>query len=480
MSSFVSKNPREEGNKCFHLVYSDANGARKHPLWKMRQLQEALQHYNAGKSRYSNDPSEWLKCTRSIGVVYLRMVCDESIRKDKEADWVMQCFKNSLSSFCAALSNGLGLQPLEWCNLIVLKIAETVDAASKFVSERLLSWQDRCSFLDKCQQLSSEAGYMNVLPALFLQLSIANEMRKTMIRADVDKDWKTALYMTEEVNRPLCLAESFLEKSRVILAPLSLPTFEEEPLEDAIQEIQKDKIYYSAVSAANQNTYLARVIYEQVIGENESLDMEMIWICIDYYSAALKMLQEGDEYRCYETAAKISSSLGKIFGLVLKNDVKAHGLFLNAIQFAEIVKDTSGATFFSQSWYQEAKREIEAYRKRREAFDAAEVARQRGPILEKLKTELIAIDAAMDKFEGKAYRGHALLVHIYQAHPPKNGDTLPKDLDRDDMKQMKKTLLFASRSYHPDMKHNKDKGIEWQVLCEEIIKRINNCYEFFK
>ena len=77
-------------------------------------------------------------------------------------------------------------------------------------------------------------------------------------------------------------------------------------------------------------------------------------------------------------------------------------------------------------------------------------------------------------------RFYSLLEHIYKAHPPKNDKSFPAGLDRDDDSCLKKACLLAVTVYHPDKAHNKTAGIEWYILCEEIVKELNGFYGYFK
>ena len=73
------------------------------------------------------------------------------------------------------------------------------------------------------------------------------------------------------------------------------------------------------------------------------------------------------------------------------------------------------------------------------------------------------------------------MVHLYAKVPPKkSGAVLAEPLDRDNKEEMKKAFLKAVTHYHPDKKCNKESGIEWLVLCEEITKRLNEYYEVVK
>lgn len=127
-----------------------------------------------------------------------------------------------------------------------------------------------------------------------------------------------------------------------------------------------------------------------------------------------------------------------------------------------------------------AKTGIEEHRKRREAYDAKERDKLRGPTMLILKPRLDAITASMAPFESKAYRANALLKFIYTTEPPRreNCPPLPDKLDLEDKKAMKAVIRNSVFAYATDK--NMGFGIEWYILCEETVKILNNLYGFYK
>ena len=59
---------------------------------------------------------------------------------------------------------------------------------------------------------------------------------------------------------------------------------------------------------------------------------------------------------------------------------------------------------------------------------------------------------------------------------PKNPQHKLNDKDLDNESKMKKVLLTALLHYHPD-KQDKEHGMKWATLCEEITKLLNGHYE---
>lgn len=241
---------------------------------------------------------------------------------------------------------------------------------------------------------------------------------------------------------------------------------------------------------SQQNLYRVRAVSQQYqelgdeqynyLFEDEELNMERVWLCLDFYMFSITSNRcpiDGNSILCHENYAKSASKVGKLYSNALKLSDKAHTWYLRTIQHAEIVKDTSGAVFFSKEWYQIARQGIEKYRKEKEAFDAKEVEKVREPTLIKLKPVLDKIKEQIGKSESKQYQSHLLLLHIYGVNPPKKG-SLIDNLDRDDKEQMKKAVLKAVTHYHPDK--NKEHGMEWLILCEEITKLLNGFYEHYK
>jgi len=74
------------------------------------------------------------------------------------------------------------------------------------------------------------------------------------------------------------------------------------------------------------------------------------------------------------------------------------------------------------------------------------------------------------------------MFQIYKEFPPKRKDqelkgkkqkTVPHD-------EVKKRLQKAILHYHPDKQDEKEHGMKWKVLCEEITKLFTRRYECFK
>lgn len=163
-----------------------------------------------------------------------------------------------------------------------------------------------------------------------------------------------------------------------MIAPLTLPLIYGDDLISLAVEFEESRLYYRARESAAKHKEVAGSIFQSLIYESEYVDMEMVWECIDHFHYALIELQNDQEgYHCNETAAMLFSDLGVTYSEVLKNQNRAHEYFLKVMFYADIVTHVSGSVFFNRAWYMKAKTSIEQGRKQREAFDAAEVEKQR-------------------------------------------------------------------------------------------------------
>eukprot|EP00596_Hydrurales_sp_CCMP1899_P001986 CAMPEP_0119054278 /NCGR_PEP_ID=MMETSP1177-20130426/74965_1 /TAXON_ID=2985 /ORGANISM="Ochromonas sp, Strain CCMP1899" /LENGTH=511 /DNA_ID=CAMNT_0007034469 /DNA_START=1048 /DNA_END=2583 /DNA_ORIENTATION=- len=504
---------RSRGNDLFK---EGTDSESPYMFWRIRKFEEAILAYQDGKKKASRErnPQEWLKCTRSIGVTAAKLAMTEILHVDKTIQWIKFNYQRALSCFSECISNSIASTDdadISWIEGIILKIDSVIESATSYITKASVLWQVRCTFLEDLQQKSnsSEGGSAICYVDMQINIQVAKEMFKSISTFDNDGAWRNCLSMTDEPNRPLSLARSLYNQSEKLFA---FHHFDEVEIYETIEDMEKSQKLYRGRSMAFQERYTGEEILKSLLFEAEQLDMESVWVCIDHYTSSMNVLRiesnvverkervheedddslgdidEGvnngedgeDAYLCYEGVACACSSLGVIFEKVLKMEDKAHDYFLRAIQYADIVTHTSGAVFFHVEWYKIAQRGVQEYRRRREGFDLSEIAKQREPFLLILKPKLEAMDAAIALFQGKSYQAYSLLTHIYEHVPPKNGELLSENLDKNDKEAMKKAIKKAICHYHTDMSSNKREGMEWLILCEEITKKLNNFYEYHK
>jgi DnaJ-domain-containing protein 1 len=225
----------------------------------------------------------------------------------------------------------------------------------------------------------------------------------------------------------------------------------------------------------------AESMQDTLLLDNEELDMDLAMAVLDEFMQAIITSRSSHANEaCLESEAMASVGIGEFHFSVLKNEERGHQHLLQAILLADSLTHSGGGTFFNKPWFKRAKEIIEEFRRKRLAFDQAEVAANRDPTMKKLKPQLDAIEASMNAFQGKCYKLFSLLCHLYKDHPPKNGNPLDQSINRDDKDALKKACLKAVVDYHPDKPFNKREGLEWYILCEEIVKHLNAFYDFLK
>jgi hypothetical protein len=306
-----------------------------------------------------------------------------------------------------------------------------------------------------------------------LHLGIAEEMMKEVIYYDELSEWRKSIALLEDQIQHLSLAKSFLINKKIQIEPWF------SKFNTLHDEITLNRELYVNRSVSLQYRTIAEEMCDASLNKEE-LDMNMIWNAIDCFHMSIHSSRQFPSFPCLESEARATGKLGLTYSKILKMDDIAHNYLSTSINLFETITHATGSNFYRFKWHQDIRNELHDLRKKKELSDMAQVNNLREPTLLELKPELDAIQAAMSEFEGKRYRVVALLAHIYEKHPPKNNLTGLETLDTDDDGQVKKAALKAILHYHPDKIHNKNCGIKWLVLCEEITKVINELYEYFK
>ena len=446
------------------------------------------------------DTDALLSAKRNLGVVNMKMALTRQglaeILAPADLNLVVYNFSEALCCFTFCLGALTpALRDAAWAQSVESKLVDVVVQLTEFVRAQKDSWRDRASILEKIARslaISPHAGPdWSCLPRALLQLVLADEMHKEVLRLDSEDEdeegtsttWRLQLSLLEDLGRPLT------EASQQLQAYTRLGGIRTHLL-DEMREIHDSARYYRARVESKRLRSQGAEMCKHLLFDLESLDQEMMWAAVDTLRAAVTALIDADASSdfanpviwCHESLAQAYSSLGHVFEKVVRLEKVANTLYLQVVQHAQIVTDTSGATFFSRKWYKTAVDAIQERRRRNLAYESSEMGKVRAPILLQLKPQLDAIQACLAQFESKSYKSHALLIYLQEKHPPKS-QKAPKDklqFDRDDNKVVANHLKKAVVEYHPDKQHNKDAGAEWTVLCEEIVKELNGFYEYFK
>jgi hypothetical protein len=416
---------------------------------------------------------DWLSAMKNLGVVCLKLASFKGYQERKTRDIVMFQFQESIMYLSEALYHSRSVRKSpKWMDDVAEKIRECCNCALQYVLEDGNSTGS--NYGKRCSALTSMISHpeKQMLASALVQSLVADEIIKAAIIADERGEWQRSFSLSCEAEMPIAECSAALRA-----VPMEYGLYPE--LTESLRDLEHSRLTYLARSESAKLRAVAVNMQTQLLFVSETLDMDLLWVCVDHYRAA--MLAASRSYEgivSHESEAIAAANLGSLFDKVLKMHKPARVLYLHAIHLADVVTHQCGSTYFHCEWYQSAKTGIEEDNRRNDAFDSAKVAAQRDPILLKLKPELTAMEAAVSSFEGRNYSAYALLVHLYAKHPPKceNFSFEANSLDRDVSEDVKKAVLKATTYYHPDRKSNKTAGIEWLILCEEITKTLNNVY----
>jgi hypothetical protein len=473
-----SSNLRLEGNqfycKAFELI---PNTLSLPELIRIEHAKSAIAKY--GESRLAaskeGDSKNWLSATKNFSLTCFKLASLQGFQNRNDKVAILYYFNEALKYLIEAIVNGkrISMDQL-WITDLEKKQPDIVNGILRFIINNSTDWRIRCT--DLSYYLTTAVLDPTGMLEILVYLEIANEIHKSFVASN---NWKEILHLTAEMCQPL-------SKVHDKLLSLSLD-LNSSDLFERYNELKKAKDYYHSRAKSEQALQQGIALQTHVVFETEDFNAELAWTVIDFYSSALTEAAKCDDLLqtviiCYESAAKAAIYLGIFLYLGLKNEEQAHQRLLQGVQYIDVVTHTDGRTFFNQKWYQEAKKLIEEYRSKRLAYDQKQIEKLRAPTLTELKPELDKIKEKLNIYESKQFKCYELLKHVYSTHMPptieeKKCQEINEELkivDKNDREKMKKLCLKAVNHYHPDKQKNKEKGIKWYVLCEEIVKELNN------
>eukprot|EP00897_Mesotaenium_endlicherianum_P004463 jgi/Mesen1/4044/ME000213S03072 len=199
------------------------------------------------------------------------------------------------------------------------------------------------------------------------------------------------------------------------------------------------------------------------VHDSEVLDMDAVWLAIDKFKGSAIATREQDR----ESEGQALNEVARVYAKVLRLDDVAHKYYSLALQLGETVKDIRSKVVV-EPWYKESADAVAEYIERKKAEDPEKM---RAPLLEELKEVL-------EELREKSYESaEGFLKHIYEEHPPKNEGHKMGEIGKG---KTRGALRMAILHYHPDKNGARACGAKWHVLCEEITKKLNIKYEYYK
>lgn len=468
----MSEALRKEGNKLFADAFPCQGEAKFSPGLRISRAEEAIKLYNECRNLATQEKngSAWLSATKNYCITSLRLASMKAYQERETKDMILFRFKDAVLYGTEALANcekvfmGSG-----WKEGIEEKLFETVNSCLEYAINSSSNWRDRTTVL--FQLLQKMEAYL--LGSAKIYVEMANECLKAAIISDEKDYWKDSLYILQEMDQWLSFAR---QKFDQVTSQNELFL----DLNSRFEDIYSSWESYMCRAKSAQLRNLACDMMHELLFDEEDLNIELAWLVVDNFTHAMKASKSSTSgVTCCESEARAAMSLGLFYHKVLKLPAKGHEYLMQAVQLVDSITHSSGSTFFHCTWYQDGKKKIEEYREALYAINQEKLAKERAPTLAKLKPQLDAMKASYDSITGKAYKCHAFLIYIYEKHPPKTGKALDS-LDKNDDKALKKAALLAIREYHTDKAHNKKDGMDWYILCEEIVKTLNNFYDYFK
>jgi len=425
-----------------------------------------------------NDKGGWALAIEGQANTFLRLASMPGFVQRNSTKLVIYNFQQAIQCLISLEQDNESIKSVVSMHNIYSKFIECVTSAHAFVVEMGESrcsdfvWQSRCSLLESL--LGGASARTGSLAVALVNDACASEIFKQIVRYDVESDYRQVISCLGEISRPLAVCDEVIERMKASRS--ERVRAEADRCEVSRREYDNSLALYAARSDSKQHFAVAESMLSGAIFEAEEINMDSVYIAIDEYRAAMIYARN----QCLESEAIAVGGLAKVFHKVLKMEKRGHELDMQAVLLADGATHADGRTFFHTDWYKDVKARIEEYQQQQAAFDAVEVEKQRAPTLAKLKPVLDAIAVAIEKPASKGAKAVALVNHIFEKHPPTKKDVKKIDLtDKiSDDEAMKRGLLTVVTYYHPDK--NKNHGIEWFVLCEEICKSLNEYYSFFK
>ncbi|KAK3092544.1 hypothetical protein FSP39_004187 [Pinctada imbricata] len=439
-----SQKLREEGNVIYKSVTSTDGLC---PAVRICRLEKARNlYYRASNvSNASND--EKSSAAKNIAMCEWRLGNVTSDTNEKPS-LIVHHFLEALKNFRDALSYGDGIKPMEWTQKVSEFLVSCFRDVEKFSMD--LSTKDRVKVMNKI------VPHIN-LPHLSadIYLQIAQAYFHTGIKALEEKDHKSCLYQMAETNYPINECER-LSKSLEFLSEVAV--------------LREDVRMHTCMAESVQARATGDSLLQNVLKDQESLNMEMIWDIIDWYRSAMLLTRDLD----MEAEAIAASRLGRVYDKVLKLKVQAKQYYRQAISLAESMHPR---TFNNCDWYQESAAVLKRYQEETVLHEQEQQEKETQKYKEELKEEFKELNDKHDKTNNIAF-----LKFVYTRFPPKNPQNkLPAEMDGVlDHKAVKKLLQTAVVHYHPDRADPDKNGMKWKVLSEQITKYLTNRYEVMK
>ncbi|KAL9988513.1 hypothetical protein ACROYT_G002967 [Oculina patagonica] len=442
---------RNQGNEYFRQA-CESQG-KNLDLQKRRELfDQALARYYQAKEKAEN-PEDECSAAKNIGKAAWR-ITSVLAQKMEGFQVILHYQHEAIKGLCAAYNRSEDCKPAQWRSEVLgtlsLCLQEVIDLCDSFPTNVKIHQVERLVSLTTVDRAAAD-----------LQLKLATLYFHDGATKLQDGEYKTCLSRMRDCYRPI---EEVKRLARV--------TGDE--LDDLLREsetLEQDVFYHSCSASSMQARHHGDQLLTVALQDMEELDMTLVFEVIDWYKQAVVLAREVE----LEQEAIAECRLGVVYDKVLKLTQRAKTYFNHTLQLVESMKPR---VFTSHDWYKECIATLQRYQEEVRQRDEEEKRKVREKYLGELSKEL-------EDIKENNTSAIALIKHVYNTYPPKTPSwEKPSD---DDMakwdslecgtKEFKKVLVKALAVFHPDKVDEKEHGMKWKVLSEEITKMITSYYE---
>lgn len=440
---------RNQGNEYFRQACS----GKTLGLQKTRELyDQALSRYYKAKEK-AESPEDECSAAKNIGKAAWRLA-GVLTQKMEDYQTILHYYQEAIKGLCAAYNRSEDCKPTQWRNEVLgtlsLSLQEVIDFSDAFHTDMKIRQVEQLVMITSVERATAD-----------LQLRLARLYFNDGATKLQNGDYKACLSRMRDCYRPI------EEVKR-------LAHIGGDDLEDLSQEgetLERDVLYHTCSASSMQARVQGDHLLTMALEDEEELDMTLVFEVIDWYKQAVLLAREIE----IEQEAIAECRLGVVYDKVLKLTRRAKDYFSHTLQLAESMKPR---VFTSCDWYKECIMTLQRYQEEVRQRDEEDKRKVRVKYLEELKEEL-------EDIKKNNTGAVALIKHVYTSYPPKSSswekpsdDEMTKwdSLERG-TKEYKKFLLKALAVFHPDKVDDKEHGMKWKVLSEEITKMITHYYE---
>ncbi|XP_060065099.1 uncharacterized protein LOC132545430 [Ylistrum balloti] len=433
---------RKEGNNVYTSVREGlCNSIR------FQRFNKAAECYRRA-FQAAEEKAEMISAAKNLAMASWRLAKVE-IELSMKAANTTRYYKEAFKHFSYTYLNGISCYTLDWTAKLCASINDC--------------WQDFSCLMNDHFDLEARIDqYYLVLEAVEIDyvrgnfyLNLARFYFRNGVTAIENKNYQRGLSEMRNCSMPIHEARKYCLDKKNVGKECGI-------LED-------DVIMHECTADAMQAIAIGDNLFKQAIEQTDDVNMDMIWDVVDWYKVAVLRTRERTEK---EQEAIATSRLGRLYEKVLKMKEKAKDYMMRSVQLAHSMQPR---VFTSEDWFKEASAIVKKYQDEKVAEEDAEWKKQREEIKKEMTEQLEDLKKADKKGDLE------LLAYIYKNFPPKNplykdSFVMPSDPSEIDLAKKKKWYQQAVVNYHPDRANEKENGLQWKVLTEEITKIINCRY----